>query len=344
VKNSGDSCPQGCYLWQGVQNSMNTSLFAVAESITAAKVIDFARDAGVHSMWRTVVDKRDDKGNPLVSHEEKVDLTAHKSTEISPTYFSTEVGIGQYPITVLDHATGVATVAARGLAATQHFVAEVKKDDQLVYGEKIAPKQVPNYTREMGDDEDWTLQQVMKIKANGKNNLASGREAGGKTGTWQRGNTTDNAHAWFVGFTASDPAKKATGLATAVWVGNKAEEKPIKDGRGNAIYGSSIPGDIWKKFMDAAVKSTPLAKFAPPKNVGDDTRGDMQPPDPNAPPPGDPNNPNPNPGPGGGGPSQCAIPALCPTGPPNPKPSGGGGGGGQPPPPPVPGMTRSKGH
>src|SRR2546423_15059795 len=98
----------------------------------------------------------------------------------------------------------------------------------------------------MGDDEDWTLQQVMEIKANGKNKLAGARPAGGKTGTWQKGTTADNAHAWFVGFTASDPAKKATGLATAAWVGNKREELAIKDSHKNAIYGSPLPGGIRK--------------------------------------------------------------------------------------------------
>jgi membrane peptidoglycan carboxypeptidase len=334
VKNSGDSCPDGCFLWQAVQNSMNTPLFAVAETITAAKVIDFARDAGVHSMWRANGD----------GTQERVDLTAHKSIEISPKYFSTEVGIGQYPITVAEHANGVATVAARGLAATQHFVSQVTKDNQLKYGEKIDPKQINGYTKEMGDDEDWTLQQVMKIKANGKNQLAGGRDAAGKTGTWQRGNTTDNAHAWFVGFTASDPAKKVTGLATAVWVGNKKDELSIKDGRGNLIYGSSMPGDIWKKFMDAALKGTTTAKFAPPKNVGDADKGELKAPDPNANqnPPGGDQNPGPGPGPGGGGPVPCDIPALCPTPVPTVRPSGGGGGGPQPPPLPRPTRTRGR--
>ena len=36
------------------------------------------------------------------------------------------LGIGQYPITVMDHANGMATMAAGGLRAKAHFVQKVK--------------------------------------------------------------------------------------------------------------------------------------------------------------------------------------------------------------------------
>jgi len=44
IKNSGASCPGGCPLWQAVQNSMNTPMFAVTMKIGQQKVIEFARD------------------------------------------------------------------------------------------------------------------------------------------------------------------------------------------------------------------------------------------------------------------------------------------------------------
>src|SRR5437773_237955 len=97
IKNSGASCPGGCPLWQAVQNLMNTPMFAVTMKIGQQKVIEFARDAGIHSMWA---------GN------DRIDLVNTKASEYSK-YFGAEAGIGQYPITVLDHAAGVATVAAR---------------------------------------------------------------------------------------------------------------------------------------------------------------------------------------------------------------------------------------
>ena len=101
-----------------------------------------------------------------------------------------------------------------------------------------------------------------------------------------------------VGYTASDPAKKSPGLAAAVWVGNRADEKPIMTKNGKDIYGSTLPGPIWRDFMNRALKAMkmPKATFAAPKDIGHKTEGTGKSPLPSTPP-----DPNPDPSGGNGG-------------------------------------------
>jgi membrane peptidoglycan carboxypeptidase len=317
VTNSGSSCPGGCPLWYGLEQSMNTVFFAVGEWVTAAKVVDFARAAGIRSMWASVRDEQDP--NKLVS--KRIDLSAIKSgDQVAPKFFSTEVSIGQYGITVMDHANGVATIAARGFAAPEHFVQQVWKGATLKYQEKVNPTPIQGYTPQMADDEAWAMQQVIASGTARGEALSGGREAAGKTGTWElRPGTKDNAHAWFVGFTATDLAKQQRGLAAAVWVGNKQDEQKIVDKNGRPVQGAGLPGQVWKKFMDAALKGQKNVKFAEAQHVGDDQVGDGK-----SPMPSEPGNGGPGKGPGPK--ESCILPLLCPS----PKPSGGGGGYPQP--------------
>jgi membrane peptidoglycan carboxypeptidase len=113
------------------------------------------------------------------------------------------------------------------------------------------------------NDLTYALQQVTasQIKP------SIGWDTAGKTGTWELNNASnDNAHAWMVGFD-----KK---LAVAVWVGNKAEVKAIKNKDGQPVYGSGLPGIAWKKFMVAATTAMnpkkENTKFNPPSHIGNE--------------------------------------------------------------------------
>ncbi|MEK8108852.1 penicillin-binding transpeptidase domain-containing protein [Micromonospora sp. M12] len=84
--------------------------------------------------------------------------------------------------------------------------------------------------------------------------LEDGRKAASKTGTWElKGDSKDNGDAWMVGYTPQ--------LATAVWVGNVNARKPLllKDDR--KVSGGNLPGDIWERFMDEALKGKPKLDF-----------------------------------------------------------------------------------
>jgi len=217
-------------------------------------------------------------------------------------------------VTVLDHANGIATLAAQGNAAKAHFIREAWRDGAKVYTESSKLTPIPGYNPQMAADEAWTLQKV----AAKYNWNPPGMKVAAKTGTWENGQPQykgQNAHSWTVGYTPSvrgdkNPAKNWNGLAVAVWVGNKDKELPIKmkDGK-TSMQGSSGAGQIFGAFIKAATKGKPIGKFPGPSFVGDEDAGDASSP----PPSQDPNDQNQPGGPGGPGVS---------TGP------GGGGGGG----------------
>ncbi len=312
---SGD--PTKCMLWEAAEQSLNTPFYGLTVKVGADKVLDTAKAAGIKWMWATVKGK---------SEAVPMDVTSAPSSKFVPNYFQNEIGFGQYPIRVLDHAAGVATLAAGGWANPAHFVQRVEVKDptlgkeKAVYGERIAPKRIPGYTDGVAADLDWVLQ---KIPVHNHQTLDKGRESAGKTGTWQLGNENNagNAHAWMIGYTAYG-GQKSPGLATAVWVGNKANEQPIKLKNGKNIAGSSLPGPIWQDFMDNALKDMKMPKsdFPEAQFLGDKLEGTGTSPAPTLPPANpDPNNPgNNNPFPG--------LPGITPTASNGP----GGGGGGEP--------------
>jgi membrane peptidoglycan carboxypeptidase len=323
---NGDSCPPqdnyDCPLWSALQKSMNTVFFGIGDTIGAAKVIDTAKALGIRWMWATVPDG---SGG---TKSERIDLSQYTGAQVAPKYFGTEVSIGQYPVTVLDQATAIATIAARGVQAPAHFVSKVMKGATTLYQTPI--KQTKLFesfglSQAQLDDEIWAMQKVLSSGGTGGNKdaLANGRDAAAKTGTWEYLKTADNSNAWFNGFTPS--------LATSVWVGRPDKPGPIKwrDSSGtHKMNGADSPGAIWKKFMDTVLKGQPNEKFNGAKHVGDATTGNghspAPPTQPAAPPnpnPGDPNNPNPG---------QTTPPCLqfpfCIS----PTPTNPGGGGGSP--------------
>ncbi|MEK8108851.1 penicillin-binding transpeptidase domain-containing protein [Micromonospora sp. M12] len=110
VSNAGDDnpdCGNSCTLRVSTLKSLNVPFYYVTEEIGADKVIDMAKQAGVTTMWRTDT-------NPAKSY----DLTKTDPKDITPDPFFNVVGYGQYPITVLDHANGVATFA-NGVSTTR---------------------------------------------------------------------------------------------------------------------------------------------------------------------------------------------------------------------------------
>ena len=83
-----------------------------------------------------------------------------------------------------------------------------------------------------------------------------GRVAAGKTGT-----TSENEHTWFVGYTPQ--------LSAAVWVGFPDETKPMQGIPINGVtrrnvYGSTIAGPTWKRFMVRALAPMPAVGFPEP--------------------------------------------------------------------------------
>ncbi|SCL29176.1 Membrane carboxypeptidase (penicillin-binding protein) [Micromonospora rhizosphaerae] len=242
-------CQPDCALWEATVASLNVTYFELTEKLGKAKVIDMATQAGVDSMWATV------KGNP---QPQRVELRGEPADEVA-RHFSTEVGIGQYGITVQDHANGMATFAAGGKRAEAHFVRSVTKGEDKVYQEQLTRTDL-ELDEEALNQLDWTLSRVKAAK------LDNGWDSAGKTGTWQAGqSTTQNVHTWMVGYTGA--------LAAAVWLGT-TDGKPLKTKDGSyEVYGSSGPGPIWRQFMEQATAALKLDpdkyRFGTPEFPGD---------------------------------------------------------------------------
>jgi len=85
--------------------------------------------------------------------------------------------------------------------------------------------------------------------------FALDRDSAGKTGT-----TDESAAVWFVGYTPE--------LSAAVWVGDPrgGSKYPLRDIEINGeyysqVYGSSLPGPIWKAAMTGALVDAPKTSF-----------------------------------------------------------------------------------
>lgn len=269
-------CPSSCPLWQMTVDSLNIPLFALTLRLRnqAASVLDFARAAGIRYM-------RDDNGLVHDLNSAKATELASTGTNSGDTAFNAEIGFGQYGVTVLDHANGVASLAAGGNAARVHFIREAWRGSSKVYDESVKLTPIPGYSPQMAADEAWTLQKV--ADKYGWN--PPGRKVAAKTGTWEISHPDyrgANAHSWTVGYAAAasgdqDPAKNWNGLAVAVWVGNKAEELPIKLKNGKSMWGSTGAGQIFAAFMKSATEGKPVGQFPEPRFVGDEDAGDAGP-------------------------------------------------------------------
>src|SRR5262249_52418917 len=226
------------------------TFFDLTEHLGAANVLDMAAKAGVDSMWA------DPKGG---AGPTRIDLRGRSGQDVMSN-FSTELGIGQYGITVLDHANGTATFAAGGKRAQAHFVRSVTRRSQQVYTEKLSLTDI-GLDQEQINELNWTLRQVEAA------DLDNGWDVAGKTGTWQSGTSvTENAHTWMVGYTRA--------LAAAVWLGTTDRGPLATRTGGHEVYGASHAAPIWRQFMVAATAALKLDKnqyrFGAPK-FADDT-------------------------------------------------------------------------
>jgi membrane peptidoglycan carboxypeptidase len=285
---AGAGCVPTCTLIQATTASLNVPFFDLTLNLGPANVLEMARDAGIDYMW--------DNDNKRVDLREIKDMA-----EVVPANFSTELGIGQFAVTVSDHANGMATLAAGGRRADAHFVKTVEQNGKPVYSETIRQKGIGLSPQQI-DDLNFTLSKVETGR------FASSWDSAGKTGTWQKGtSTSQNSDVWTVGYTRA--------LASAVWVGTKDGAALKTKGGSYRVFGASYAGPIWRQFMREAHEAMKFDsskfQFGDFKGTGDQQPGGAIP----SPTPKNPFDP-------------CIIPGnpLCP--PPGEGPGGGGPGGG----------------
>ncbi|MDP3971642.1 MAG: penicillin-binding transpeptidase domain-containing protein, partial [Candidatus Nanopelagicales bacterium] len=164
--------------------------------------------------------------------------------------------LGSLEISPLSLASAYATTANHGVYCRPHSVRTVTDlAGRRLFSDSGDCKRV--VSRESADAVTAILTSVIDGNISGRTGqkMSLGRDAAGKTGT-----TDSNAAVWFAGFTPE--------LATAVWVGDPRGgfKYPMKDITINGryyskVYGSYLPGPIWREVMSYALQDIPPASF-----------------------------------------------------------------------------------
>ncbi len=225
----GEQFPQ-VSLANATAHSVNTVFVPLGIKVGPDKVIDVARRAGIPT---------------------SVNMIATPS-----------VTLGVASPHVIDVASAYATFAAQGVYAKPFIVKEVLGANQgVLYESRIQANQV--FAADVMADTTAALQGVTQFGTASGALAGFGRPSAGKTGT-----TTDNASAWFNGYT---PQLEAT----VAMFRDDATQSLNGIGGLNAVTGGSYPASIWSLFMKAALAKQPIVDFPAPSDIGGTTPVDM---------------------------------------------------------------------
>ncbi|MFF9116339.1 transglycosylase domain-containing protein [Streptomyces massasporeus] len=156
-------------------------------------------------------------------------------------------------------ADAYATFAASGKQAAPYSVTSVKFNGQEIDGfdkPRITQAMPENVANNVTD----TLENVIQ-NGTGKNALALGRTAAGKTGT-----TDENKSAWFVGYTQ----QLSTSVAMFREDPKSAKLLSMNGTAGEeSIHGGDTPTQVWTEYMKAALKGKPDLGFPEAEEIGE---------------------------------------------------------------------------
>ncbi|MET1075825.1 MAG: transglycosylase domain-containing protein [Umezawaea sp.] len=251
VKNAaGVACavPTQCSVREAMVKSVNTVFYAMAvNEVGTAAVARAAYEAGIPE--DVVIGGEDHK---LLKGEDGGDAP---DGNIS-------IGGGQTLVRPFDMTSAYATFAARGIYHEPFFITKIEGPDgkllhQHADKSRSAFDDNPEKSGQIADNVTDVLKDIPK--ASTRTTCADGRECAGKTGTHEL-DGLDNSKAWMVGYTPS--------LAAGVYMGTEAGNVALRNSDDGQIFGSGLPGQIWKKFMDKALAGTPKETFPKAKMIG----------------------------------------------------------------------------
>ncbi|HST64395.1 MAG TPA: transglycosylase domain-containing protein [Mycobacteriales bacterium] len=222
VANSEGAQCNPCSVLDAMRRSINTVFYQMGIDAGPSNVAALAHKLGIPP-------KRDN-GAPTL--QEKNGGTA------------AGISIGQYEVRTIDQAQGFGVFATGGTLHPAHFVDKViDSGGKVVYSHEDEAKQVLD--SKVANDVTYAMKPVAAASLDP---LDDGRDSAAKTGTQQYLDTGGNSDAWMVGFTPK--------VSAAVWVGT---DKPqaMKTVQGREVYGRTLPGGTWQKFMNAYLDGTP---------------------------------------------------------------------------------------
>lgn len=251
IRNAGEdeSCGTQCTVARAMEISANTVFYdMVLNHVHPSGVVTAAKQAGVRTA--------DEGGTAtLFAGDNNISL-----------------GGGKTAVPPRDMAAAYASFASGGMYHEQHFVAKLTNAQDEVEFDESNIKSKPAF-----DDDASKSQQIagnvteaLKPVINHSHlNCPSGHECAGKTGTQQyapqEGDPASynnlNAQTWMVGYTPS--------VSAAVWVGGDGN-RPLHDSKNKPIFGSTIAGPTWEKFLDLYLKGKPPEKFDKVAPLGKD--------------------------------------------------------------------------
>ena len=204
-------------------HSINTIFVPLGIKVGPDKVVDVARRAGIPN-----------------------------TVALMPT---PSVSLGVASPHVIDVAAAYATFAANGVYAKPYIVTEVQGSNKgVLYQSQQQTQEV--FKADVMADLTYALQQVTQYGTGTAASSGIKQPTAGKTGT-----TTDNASAWFNGYTPQ--------FATSVaFFRDDATQSLNGIGGLNSVTGGSYPARIWNLYMKGALKDLPIVPFPAPANIG----------------------------------------------------------------------------
>ena len=250
VRNAGESssCGQQCTVAKAMEISANTVFYdMVLNVVKPQRVAQAAKEAGVQM-------KPDGQANMGIDN-------------------NISLGGGSTVATPEDMAAAYATFASGGVYHKQHFVAKLTNaQDEVEFDENNTDQGKPAFDPDAQKSQQIAgnvTEALIPVIDHSHLQCPSGHECAGKTGTQQYDPKDSdpaswrdrNAQTWMVGYTPS--------VSTAVWVGGDGN-KPLHDKNNKPIFGATIAGPTWQKFMDLYLNGKPGEKFDKVQAIGKD--------------------------------------------------------------------------
>jgi membrane peptidoglycan carboxypeptidase len=224
----GNSTSSGSFdMFRGTAYSVNTFFVELEKRAGVCETVDVAKRLGVRH------------------------ATGEELGELLPSGATAEVAsftLGSTEVSPLTMANAYATVSAHGEYCQPRVIDRIVGRD----GNEIpvpAPKCKQAVSRNVADAAAAILTNVVDGGISGRTGapMSIGRDTTGKTGT-----INENAAVWFVGATPD------MGSAVMVYDPRSAQRNPLRNlvinGRYySQVFGSSIPGPVWKRAMEGAL-------------------------------------------------------------------------------------------
>ncbi|WP_078629359.1 transglycosylase domain-containing protein [Streptomyces sp. 142MFCol3.1] len=193
--------------------------------------------------------------------EAVLDAGILKSSLASSNYPSFSLGTSSP--SAIRMAGSYATFAASGKQRDPYSVDKITNKDGTVFRHADVAKTRQAFTEKVADNVTDVLKTVVE-KGTGTNAQLTGRDVAGKTGT-----TDGNKSAWFVGYTPQ--------LSTAIGMYRLDDDASNKNrqflqmygtGGEKTIHGASFPSQIWRDYMEQALKGEKAIPFPKPEEIG----------------------------------------------------------------------------